>query len=78
MCLLQNISNYASCWICTAAGSFPLAIMGHEGFGWAFLLAVFVDSGCSLRDFVTDVIQINFLCNYMLRITDALGDLGGI
>lgn len=46
-------------------------------FGYAFLFVVFLDSGCSQRDFVIDMIQINFLL-YVLRITDALGDLGVI
>lgn len=34
--------------------------MGHAGFGYASLLVVFLDSGCSLRDFVIDMIQIYF------------------
>lgn len=51
--------------------------MGYAGFGCAFLLVVFMDSGCSLRDFDTDMIQINFLF-YVLRIADALGNLGVI
>lgn len=51
--------------------------MGHAGFGYAFLLVVFMDSGCILRDFVIDMIQINFLL-CMIRITAALRDLGVI
>lgn len=51
--------------------------MGHAGFGYAFLLVFFMDSGCSLRDFDTDTIQINFLL-CMVRITDALENLGVI
>lgn len=71
------MTNHVSSWICTAVGSFPLATMDHAGFGCAFLLVVFMDSGCSQRDLVTDMIQINFLL-YREKITDALGDPGVI